>query len=291
MKYDVRASHPSDHKPATAPLGSWRLRDLDPGSTTARAYDAGLGGKDHCQIDKVAFEKLLKFAPLLAVAMSENRAFLSRAVMAASLLDIDQFLNLGSGVPSPYGISVTDVARRYHSDARVVHVDVAELVVVRGRALLARDDRVLMVHQDAHDSGRVLKEAAELLDFRKPVCILATALLHFWPDSDDPASVLRRYMAAFPAGYLVLSHAYGEQMPPDRYAQLRTYYEEAFAPIYPRTRAEVASLLDGLELLTPGLVEASQWRCDRQIDVGYAYFLAAVAAFGHYAERTARSAA
>ncbi|WP_433435394.1 SAM-dependent methyltransferase [Nonomuraea sp. CA-141351] len=259
-------------------------------SAIARAYDVGLGGKDHP--DRIAFEKLLKIEPRLPVAMSENRAFLGRAVMAASLLDIKQFLNLGSGLPSPDGISVTDVARRYHPDARIVHVDVAELVAVYGRALLARDDNVLVVHEDARDPDRMLKQAAELLDLEEPACIIATAVAHFWADSDDPAGVLRHYMRAFPAGYLILSHACGEEMSPDDFAQLRATYEEAFASIYPRTRAQIVTFLDGLEPLEPGLVEASQWRNDdRQIDVGKAYFLAAVAGFGLYAQKPARSAA
>ncbi|MEU4229638.1 SAM-dependent methyltransferase [Nonomuraea sp. NPDC026600] len=180
------------------------------------------------------------------------------------------------------------MARRYHPDARVVHVDVAKLVAVHGRALLARDPDVLMVHQDARDPERVLKEAFELLDPDKPVGLIATAVVHFWQDSDDPAGILRYYMQEFPAGYLLLSHACGEKMPSKDFAKLRAAYEEAFAPIYPRDHAGVATFLEGVDTLEPGLVEASRWRDDRKVDVGDAHFLVAVAAFGQYAT-TARS--
>ncbi|MEU6710637.1 SAM-dependent methyltransferase [Nonomuraea sp. NPDC046802] len=234
-------------------------------------------GKDHYKSDKTALDKLLKIAPKLSVAVSENRAFLGRAVTVASQLGTRQFLNLGSDLPTLDGISVTDIARRYHSDARVVYVDPAEQVAAHGRVLRARDSGVLIVHEDARGPDQVLRAAAELLDFRKPICLIATAVAHFWSDEDNPAHILHHYMGAFPAGHLILSHACGEEMSSENF---RAACEEAFAPIYPRSQAEISNLLEGLTLLKPGLVEASQWRDIRKVDVGEAYFLAAVAKIG-----------
>ncbi|SPL88440.1 unnamed protein product [[Actinomadura] parvosata subsp. kistnae] len=258
-------------------------RHRDEFEPTARAYNAGLFGKDHYEEDKAGFQELTEVAPLLPIAVSENRHFGFRGVTAAALGGVDQFLNLGLGFPTPDGISIADVIRPHQPLARVVHVDASQVVASHGRAMLARVDNVSMVHADAREPDLVLKEAAELLDLSKPLCIVATALLHFWPDEQEPAAVLYEYMRAVPAGYLVLSHACGEEMDALRYAQLRSIYQRRFAPIYPRTRAEVAAMLHGLDVLEPGLVEASQWRSnDRRIDVGDAYFLAAVAKFGHY---------
>ncbi|GAA4912759.1 hypothetical protein GCM10023334_012350 [Nonomuraea thailandensis] len=165
-------------------------------------------------------------------------------------------------------------------------------MAVPDRAMLARVDNVLLVHADARDPARVLNEARELLDESKPVCIVATALLHLWRNDENPAGVLHEYMRAFPAGYLVFSHCCWDKVEPAKLARLRAIYQRYFMPIYPRTAAEIAVMLDGLDVQEPGLVEASQWRSnDRRIDVGDAYFLAAVAKFGQYVVTSARDAA
>ena len=62
---------PPEDRPTAANTGP---RTLNPDSAAARAYNVGLGAKDHYEIDAAAFEVLLKVALQVPVAMRENRA-------------------------------------------------------------------------------------------------------------------------------------------------------------------------------------------------------------------------
>src|SRR5690242_18654102 len=60
-------------------------------------------------------------------------------------------------------------------------------------------------------------EVLRLLDFSEPVAVLTVAVLHFIPDSADPAGILKRLGDAMVSGsYLVMSHAGPEATPEAR---------------------------------------------------------------------------
>jgi hypothetical protein len=45
------------------------------------------------------------------------------------------------------------------------------------------------------------------LDFSQPIALMLLAVLHFIPDTADPVGIVRRLLAALPAGsYLIASH-------------------------------------------------------------------------------------
>ncbi|MEV0589426.1 SAM-dependent methyltransferase [Nonomuraea sp. NPDC050310] len=255
------------------------------GASIARVYNAVVGGKDHRASERDLLDSLVEILPQLTAAARANVDFIHRAVAAVAELGVDQFLDLGCGMPSPTGDTVLQTARRFHPHARVVYVDNDEQVAVHGRALLAVPDQAIMVETDARDTDEVLKQAAELLDFSKPVGIIAAALAHFWPETVEPAQVLGRYTAVFPAGFVIFSHACGDRLSATALQKAIAAYQQA-APIYPRSAEQIAEFLTGYDVLEPGLVEASWWRppADSGEDVGNAQFLAAVAAFGPYNE-------
>ncbi|MDX6355533.1 MAG: hypothetical protein QOF98_2436, partial [Streptomyces sp.] len=88
---------------------------------SARVYDYVLGGKDNYPVDREAAEKMLAGWPALQISMRENRKFMHRAVRFAAEQGIDQFLDIGTGIPtSP---NVHEVAQGVHPGARVVYVD------------------------------------------------------------------------------------------------------------------------------------------------------------------------
>ncbi|MEU6712946.1 SAM-dependent methyltransferase [Nonomuraea sp. NPDC046802] len=210
-------------------------------------------------------------------AARANLEFVTRGTGAAAELGITQWLNLGCGLPQ-VGETTLDTARRYHADARVAYVDNDPAVTVSGRALLTVPGVSMSLHADARHVDVVLSHVRGLLDIKKPVGIVATALCHRWPNEDDPGGVLRRYMAAFPAGYLIFSHA----------------RDDLLISAYTRPLWQIRSMfLTGLRLLQPGLVEASEWRPADPIprQVGRPHFVAAVAGFGAYAASPVEEAA
>jgi hypothetical protein len=93
------------------------------------------------------------------------------------------------------------------------------------------------------------------------VAILLAAILHFFPDAEDPQRVVDRLLAAVPAGsYLVLSHLARDIYDLDAtYEKLNAATRETFVL---RTHDEVARFLDGTELVEPGVVLVHEWRPD-----------------------------
>src|SRR5712664_4145039 len=99
----------------------------------ARTYDYLLGGKDNFPADREIGEIFFtQFPGAVAIAL-DNRGCLVRAVgYIADELGIDQFLDLGSGLPT--ADNVHEVAQRANPAARVVYVDNDPVVLAHGRA-------------------------------------------------------------------------------------------------------------------------------------------------------------
>ena len=66
----------------------------------ARVYDYFLGGKDNFAADREVAAQAPRSWPTVRTAVRENRAFIGRAVRCLTAEGIDQFLDIGSGLPS-----------------------------------------------------------------------------------------------------------------------------------------------------------------------------------------------
>ncbi len=224
----------------------------------ARVYDYMLGGKDNFAADREMAEVGLRLMPEMRDSSRANRDFLVRAVRFLRDAGIRQYLDIGTGLPtSP---NTHEVAQEGHPDARVVYVDNDPVVFLRAEALMAGSDKTAVVRADLRDVDEVLAEAASLLDFTKPVGLMFVAALHCVVDSDDPAGIAARYLAALaPGSYLVLSHSTDEFAPERTHAASRAAAERGAIWI-PRGKDAIARMFNGRELVEPGLVLVSHWR-------------------------------
>jgi SAM-dependent methyltransferase len=175
---------------------------------------------------------------------------------------LTQFLDLGSGIPTVG--NVHEIARALNPDSRVVYVDIDPVAVAHSRALLDEVPGTAIVHADVRDADTILSapQSTALLDFSRPVAVMMVALLHFIPDADDPASVIAPYRAAIsPGSHLALSHATldGNVEVMRDHEQI---YRRSATPINARTHAQVTALLDGFDLIDPGVVHLPLWRPD-----------------------------
>jgi hypothetical protein len=225
-------------------------------------YDYYLGGSHNFEADRALAREAVSHWPDLPMVMRANRAFLHRAVRYLVEAGVTQFLDLGSGIPTAG--NVHEVARGLNPDARTVYVDVDPVAVAHSQALLEGVPGTAVVHADVRDADKILSasQTTELLDFTRPVAVLMVALLHFIPDADDPASVIAPYRAVMRSGsHLALSHATVD----GNVAVMRDHeeiYRRSATPINARTRAQVAGLLEGFDLLEPGVVYMPLWRPD-----------------------------
>jgi hypothetical protein len=88
---------------------------------TARMYDYYLGGKTNYAAGREAAEQVLATFPHMRTAARHNRAFLHRTVRYLADAGIDQFLDIGAGIPTPPNLH--EVAQAIRPTARVVYVD------------------------------------------------------------------------------------------------------------------------------------------------------------------------
>jgi SAM-dependent methyltransferase len=246
----------------------------------ARMYDYYLGGKDHYTADRAAAEAAIEADPTLITLIRENRAFLGRAVRYLAEQGIDQFLDIGTGLPTQQ--NVHQIAQAVNPKARVAYVDYDGQVVAHGRALLADSEGTRMIVGDVREPRAILEndEVRRLLDFDRPIALLLVATLHFIPDEDDPPGIMAELRDALPSGsHLVLTHASADGVP-DVVAKVVEVYKRTSAPGTPRTREQVTGLFGDFDLLDPGLVWAPLWRPERSITLEEAlpiWFYAGVA--------------
>ncbi|MFI7639947.1 SAM-dependent methyltransferase [Nonomuraea sp. NPDC049400] len=229
----------------------------------ARLYDYFLGGKDHFPADRAVAAKILEVAPELRAAVRANRAFVRRAVRFLAESGITQFLDIGTGLPTLDNVHA--VARKTAPEARVVYVDRDPVVLVHARALLAGRTGTTAVDGDLREPDRILKnhDVTEVIDFDRPVGVLLTAVMHYLSDSDRPHEIVASLRDALaPGSHLIMSHATSDARAQamDTIAEV---YESTNIPLTFRSRERIAGLLEGFELVDPGLVWLPEWRPDQ----------------------------
>jgi hypothetical protein len=231
----------------------------------ARIYDYWLGGSHNFAVDREVGERAAAAMPTLRAAIWANRAFLRRVVTyLATERGVDQFLDLGSGVPTVG--NVHEVAQAADPAARVVYVDIDPIAVAHGRRLLADDDRATVIQADLRRPADVLArpELNEVLDLDRPVAVLMIAVLHFLPDADHPGDLVRAYSERIaPGSYVALSHAADdEDLPAEQARMIDEYQKSTKVPFIHRDAEVLAGWLDGLDMVPPGIVLTNQWHPD-----------------------------
>jgi hypothetical protein len=229
----------------------------------ARIYDYLLGGKDNYAADRAAAEEALTIYPDWAFTARANRAFLGRVIRyLAGEAQIRQFLDIGTGIPTAG--NTHQVAQAIAPESRVVYVDYDPIVLAHARALLTSGEAGATAYIDAdlRDTGTILTQAAELLDFTKPVAVTLIAILHAIPDSDDPHAIVASLMDAVPSGsYLALSHLGPEFFDPETLREAQDASgRRVQQQITWRNREQVARFFEGTDLVEPGLVRVEEWR-------------------------------
>jgi hypothetical protein len=228
----------------------------------ARTYDYLLGGKDNYPADREIGEIFIKKLPGAVQIALDNRAALVRAVtFMAGELGIRQFIDLGSGLPT--ADNVHQVAQRADPETRVVYVDNDPIVLAHGRAMLAEDELTAVVRADIRQPEQVLSDPAvrDLIDFGRPVAVVASAVLHHLLDEEDPLGVICAMRdATAPGSCLFVSH-FRTLDDPDS-AALEAVMLEAFGRGMWRTSAQIAQFFGDMRLTAPGIVPCAQWRPD-----------------------------
>jgi len=230
----------------------------------ARIYDYYLGGKDNFAADRAAAEKALSVVPQGREVARSNRQFLVRAVRYMASRGITQFIDLGTGFPTPPSVHQT-AAANLTVRPRVVYIDNDPMVTSHNQALLTGSPvaAITVIHGDIRSPGHLFarQELWNAIDFNQPVGVLFVAVLHFIPAEDDPHDSVRAFCAQMaPGSFLAVTHITSDGTTPAVMATIRDAYRTASAPAVFRSRAGIEEFFTGLEIIHPGVVEASAWR-------------------------------
>lgn len=250
-------------------LPSWAPEaiDLDVPSV-ARVYDYVLGGGHNFESDRRFAERLANTYPVIPRSMRENRAFLRRAVTFLADQGIDQFLDVGSGIPSAGSVHEV-LAAHGHADARVAYLDRDPLAVLHSRTILAGHRTSVAMYGDFTDVDGILgdPQVTELLDFDRPLGVLLVALLHAVGDADQPWKAVAHVRDRLaPGSYLVITHACDEG-PTHLVKRSEALSRETSTPWTTRSMPQIAQFFDGFDLVDPGLVYLPLWRPDDPAEV------------------------
>lgn len=227
--------------------------------SAARIYDYLLGGFHHFEADRQVGEKLLEFYPDMRLNAYAHRAFLRRVINFMLDQGIDQFLDIGSGLPTVG--NVHELVQAANPMASVVYVDVDPVAVAHARTLLSKEPFAVAIEGDLSTPEVILanKEVQTLIDFERPLGLTLVAVLHYLQNDDEANQAVQRLRDALaPGSYMAIVHVALEVVNPGH--DSRRAYLGPVGKSKPRSKEQVERFLEGFQLLDPGIVYTPQWR-------------------------------
>lgn len=235
----------------------------------ARVYDWLLGGSRNFAVDRAHGDRLLARLPGAAYMAWQNRALMQRAVRYATAQGINQFLDIGSGIPTMD--NTHQLADAANSFSRCVYVDIDPVAVADARRLLAQAgdrNRHAVVQGDLTQPDELLRAVAGtgVLNMEETICLVVTAVFHFVGPQHHPRALMATYRdAVAPDSMVIVTHATLDGVPEPQHSQMLAAYEltkNTAQPGYLRSRQEIEQLVDGWRLEYPGVVWTSDWHPD-----------------------------
>jgi len=233
----------------------------------ARVYDYFLGGFHNFEADRMVADGMIQAYPEVQRSAQIGRACLRRCINFLVAQGMDQFLDVGSGLPT-LG-NVHQVAQAANPAARVAYVDIDPVAVAHGKGILKDNPNAIYIRGDVARPDEFLnhEEIRNLLDLSRPVALVLFSTLVYITDDEAAHRVvctLRDAMA--PGSFIVITHATFDASPPGVVERLSKLYARSTTPNRVRTHAEILQFFDEFELVEPGLVHIPLWRPDEPDD-------------------------
>lgn len=225
----------------------------------ARVHDFIVGGIHHRLVDREFAHELVTTVPGIDEVIRELLVFRPRVVAHLASLGVDQYLDLGSGLPTVR--PTHEVAASGGVRPRVVYVDNDPEAVEPARELLRGRDGVRVLAGDVGEPGSWLPAVAEHLDLRRPVAVIASAVLHYVDDDAATVTLRALHAATAPGSPLAIATLSGRGRPEP---QAWTRYDHGGVSYPPRLREpeHMVGWLEGYDVAPPGWVAATHWEAD-----------------------------
>lgn len=229
---------------------------------SARIWNYWAGGKDNYPVDRIAGDRYEREFPGIVAMARESRFFRIRVIRTlVREYGVTQFLDIGSGLPT--ADNVHEIAQSLVPSARIVYVDHDPLVLAYARTLLVslKEGAAVYIDADIRNPAPILQQAADILDFTKPIALTLMGIMGHIPDDTQAYDIVRTLVEALPPGSFLVERDGVNVDPAIVRAQAR-YNASGALPYHLRTPAGVEGFFDGMELLQPGVVSCSRWRPD-----------------------------
>ncbi|MGH3245060.1 MAG: SAM-dependent methyltransferase, partial [Trebonia sp.] len=176
----------------------------------ARAWDYLLGGGASFAADRALALRLEALYPEIRETLLSSRTYAADSITRIARAGVDQFLDLGSGLPTRP--SAHEAARAVLPAARVAYVDRDPVVTEHGRALVPAGVRYLQ--GDLAEPEAILANAdlTGLIDLSRPVGLVLALALHVLDPGTARAIVGVLVRALAPGSYLVVTAGAGESV-------------------------------------------------------------------------------
>jgi hypothetical protein len=225
--------------------------------SVARAYDHLLGGGASFAADRALAGRLTALYPQLQENLAASRTQVAEAVTRIAGHGVDQYLDVGAGLPTRPSVHAT--ARALLPAARVVYIDRDPAVVTHGTDLVPAGARyqagdltepesilaALSYRPASATASRATPPAPESLgfiDFSRPVCLVLALILQALEPGTARSVVGVLVKALAPGSYLVATLGAGDA------GRLPDSVWPAGA-----TESDLAAFFGGLDLLPPGI--------------------------------------
>jgi len=229
----------------------------------ARAADYLYGGKDNFAADRVAASAVAASAPAIERIPAEARAFRHRTIrFLVAEAGVSQFLDIGTGLVPPG--ATHELAQSIDPDSRIVYTETDPMVRSHAQALIAsaKTGSVSCVDGDIDDVDAIVAGALPTLDLNRPVAVLLLSTLAHVPSTAVAAKAVIALMDAVASGSYAVIYHLASDIDPAMPAAARHWNKTTPKPLTLRSRADVLSLVAGLELVPPGVVPVADWRPD-----------------------------
>ncbi|MCC3765045.1 SAM-dependent methyltransferase [Glycomyces sp. TRM65418] len=238
----------------------WSPAGIDPAvPTTARVYDAILGGRDNFKADREAADVFTRRVPQAREAARLNRAALIRGVRyMVRWAGIDQILDIGCGLPTEQ--NTHEAAQEINPGARVVYVDNDPMVLSHGRALLVDNRTTTVVTADMRDPAGILAnpEVRANLDFDRPIGLMLVGMIMHIAGDESPDEIIGALMEPLASGSHLFLTAWPDTGDPAQHA-LSQASLETLGTGWARPVERIRGHFLGMPLVPPGLEYVPRW--------------------------------
>jgi len=194
----------------------------------ARVFDYLLGGIANFEADREAADELLQHIPSLRKWTRLRRAFIQEAAGDLYRDGFNQFLDLGSGMPSENHLHIAV------PEARVIYSDINPVAVSYGQSLFAEHINIDYIYGNVRHISDLFNapDVRRLIDRHEPVAIGLNALILFLTEAQNGrlAQTLHTWAAPDSQIFVVLQTR-ADQIESQHYKKLVTLSAAAGLPI------------------------------------------------------------